>query len=146
MTDTYVSPILAAQDKIDNLNDLVASLNTENAGLVRTIESTNITLGHRNEIINNLRTMTEKAESLVTDWVDNGIIDEDDFVAIAAIFGWDTVKEIEVTVTATFKGTITVPRGFNTDYLDEQFNVECNIASPLDGYVDCDEISVEVSN
>lgn len=144
MTDTYVSPLVALKDEIDNLNDLVKSQQFENDAIQERLKQSNVTLVHRNEIIDNIRQMTEKAETYCIQSVDNGDMEEDVFTGLASIFEWEVTKEIDVTVTAVFKGTITVPRGFETDYLDEQINVECNLGTEIDGYLDCDEISVEV--
>ena len=142
MTDTYVSPIVAAQAKIDNLTDLNKSLQFEIDAVRKQLETAqNMSAKRRVEV---LQARIDKAEKYIGSLADDDEIDESVFINIANIFGWETTKEIEVTVTAVFKGTITVPRGFDADYLDENVNVECNLDSKIDGYLDCDEISVEV--
>ena len=96
----------------------------------------------------NIDTLAEKihkAEQLAIDWVDDGAyFDDDAFAELAAIFDWDVTKEIDVTVTATFRGAVTVPRGFNDDDLNEKFRVSCDPCDNIEGYLDCDEIRVEV--
>lgn len=146
MTEQYASPILAAQDKIDNLNDLVSTLERESDSYQHQLAQANKMSTMRVDTINDLAVRINKAEKYVVGLVDDGDIEEEYFLGIASIFEWEATKEIDVTVTAVFSGTITVPRGFETDYLDENFNVECSPHGDIEGYLEFDSLDVEVSN
>ena len=135
MTEPYslpTNPLQAMRDQIDTL-----TAERDNARKYSTA---------RLATIDNLGEKIRKAEQCISDMVEHGVIDEDVFVEVAGIFGWDVEKEIEVTVTAVFKGTITVPRNTDTNYLDEKFSVSCDAdGDGIAGYLDCDELNVEVN-
>ena len=132
---------ISVLDAIVNEQRIQIAELTNNLAVARQYSTTRLAL------IDTLYEKIHKAETLVLDWADNDNIEEENLAELSAIFDWDVTKEIEVTVTAVFKGTISVPRSFDTDYLDDSFSVSCEASgSDIEGYLDCDEISVEVEN
>ena len=128
MTATYPDPSSYA---ISKMRDTITAQ-------INTIESLN-------NRIASLENSIARAEKYLSSAFGDDDLDERIFTDVADIFGWKTTKEINVTVTAVWSGTITVPIGTDTDYLDENFDVECNLHREFDGYLDINSVEVEVN-
>lgn len=142
MTEAYVSADLSIEEMLDVVH-------SRDAAIVQLTNDRDVARTYSTNRLASLDTLYEKihkAETYMVDAVDTGDADETILEGLSMIFDWETTKEVDVTVTAVFKGTITVPRGFNTDYLDEKFSVSCDVSgSNFEGYLDCDELNVEVN-
>lgn len=152
MTQAFTENIALIQAGQDSDSELIGSLSTElgeaRIQIAELMNNLAVARQYSTARLVNIDTLYEKirkAETYMIDAVDTGDAEEEILIGLASIFDWDVTKEIEVTVTAIWKGTLTVPRSFETDYLDEQMNVECNLGSEIDGSLDCDEVSVEVN-
>ena len=141
MTESYVSPELTIEELLgvihardDVINKLIGDRD-----VARKYSASRLTM------IDDLAAKIRTAEILINEWAEYEAIDNDMVDSISDIFGWDTTKEVQVTVTSVFRGTITVPRRTDDDYLDEKFSVSCDPCDSLEGYMDCDSLEVEVN-
>jgi hypothetical protein len=71
-----------------------------------------------------------RAKDALFEAVKDGDIEADDTLVetLADIFGWSLTTEVEVTLTATFTGTLTMPLGKTLDDIDsDDFNAEITL-------------------
>ena len=71
-----------------------------------------------------------RAKDALFEAVKDGDIEADDTLVetLADIFGWSLTTEVEVTLTATFTGTLTMPLGKTLDDIDSNdFNAEITL-------------------
>jgi len=100
---------------------------------------------------NNYSTAIDKAKDYIFEQVKNEELDAEDEVvtSLAEIFGWELTTEVEATVTATFRVTLTIPMGKSADDLDGELTADLTLdwERNREGYdlsIDDTEVELEI--
>lgn len=93
----------------------------------------------------------DRAKEYIFEQVKNGDLDAEDEVvtSLAEIFDWELTTEVEATVTATFRVTLTVPMGKSADDLDGELTADLTLdwqrnREGFDLSIDDTEVELEV--
>jgi hypothetical protein len=95
----------------------------------------------RSELIMNISSAKEWFDRLVED----ASADESDLVELAEIFGWETSKDVDVILTITASGTVSVPLGKNVADVYEDIEVDVSLSSWSDFQIDVSADDIEIS-
>lgn len=95
----------------------------------------------RSELIMNI----SSAEKWFQERLENASADEDELVELAEIFGWETSKEVDVIITITASGTLSVPLGKSVEDAEGDIEVDISIGYSSDFILDVSTDSVELS-
>lgn len=95
----------------------------------------------RSELIMNI----SSAEEWFQERLENASADEDELVELAEIFGWDTTKEVDVIITITASGTLSVPLGKSVEDAEGDIEVDISVGYSSDFILDVSTDSVELS-
>ncbi len=96
-------------------------------------------------------TAIEKAKEYIFEQIKSGDLDAEEEVvtSLAEIFGWELETQVEATVTATFRVTLTVPIGKSADDLDGELTADLTLdwERSREGYdlsIDDTEVELEI--
>jgi hypothetical protein len=95
----------------------------------------------RYELVSNI----SSAEDWFQERLEDGSTDEDDLIRLAEIFGWVTTKDVEVTITITASGTVSVPIGSDLSDLTSDLDVSIDAPSYSDFIVDVSVDDIDIS-
>jgi hypothetical protein len=109
-------PVLSA------LNEELARLTTENKDLWKALGL--------------MTTNVEALEDWIKEALTNSQIDFDTATEIAEIFGFTLTEEVEMELTFKVQATFTVPIGFDTDKLAEDFGITENPLGVAEEYLE----------
>jgi hypothetical protein len=91
----------------------------------------------------------DRAKEYIFEQIKSGDLDAEDEVvtSLAEIFGWELTSEVEATVTATFRVTLTIPIGKSADDLDGELTADLTLdwERSREGFdLDIDDTEVEL--
>jgi hypothetical protein len=84
------------------------------------------------------------------DWfkerIEDAYADSEELTELAEIFGWDTTKEVDVVITITASGTLSVPMGKSVEDAEGDIEVDISVGYGTDGFeLDVSTDSVDIS-
>jgi hypothetical protein len=85
------------------------------------------------------------AEEWFQERVENAYADSDELVELAEIFGWDTSKEVDVVITITATGTLSVPMGRSVDEAADDIEVDVSVGYGSDFILDVSMENIDLS-
>ena len=85
------------------------------------------------------------AEEWFQERVENAYADSDELVELAEIFGWDTSKEVDVVITITATGTLSVPMGRSVDEAADDIEVDVSVGYGSDFILDVSMDNIDLS-
>jgi hypothetical protein len=144
MSEESKNPELTADAMIESLTTQLAEANSR----VERIETNRDYYSGRADYYSK---QIEKAKTYIVEAVESEDLDADDEVvtSLAEIFGWELTTEVEATVTATFRVTLTVPIGKSADDLDGELTADLTLdwqrnREGFDLSIDNTEVELEV--
>lgn len=100
---------------------------------------------------NNYSTAIDRAKDYIFEQIKSGDLDAEEEVvtSLAEIFDWELETQVEATVTATFRVTLTVPIGKSADDLDGELTADLTLdwernREGFDLSIDDTEVELEI--
>ena len=139
LSDEYTS---YSRDQIKQMVYDLSVMSKEN-------ERFRLDVGSLRKQLNEGQACIESAKVILLEAFENDDFDKDSFAAVAEALEIELTKEYNVTINVTYSGTITVPLGFDMDYVEDNIDFEAS-ANRNNNEFECDlftdGIDVTVNN
>jgi hypothetical protein len=129
----------------DQIKQMVYDL----GALAKENERFRLDVGSLRKQLNEGQACIESAKEILIEAIEINCIGKDVLINVAEALEIELIKEYNVTINVTFSGTVSVPLGFDMDYIEDHIDFQAD-ANSHNNEVECDlfteDIDITVNN